>query len=237
MICKSISASSLQTFRECPLKYHVTYELKIRGDTHPSALIGHAVHKVLELMSVSKTVPDIKKICDECKAPMYDEVGTLVKNALKQGYLSNLGSMVGAEHAFKIPFIDDVCINGIIDRLDIDNERNRSTIHDIKTGKIPYTKKELEENYQAMLYNIAVRRKYPDIDEVNVIFWFVRKKERRLCTFVKKQTEGIEEKIKNVYRAIIETEKPKPTKNNFCKWCVYYDKCPLFKKTELTVSL
>lgn len=232
MQCRNLSASSISCFLQCPLKYYASVELKLKEEyKHPSAIVGQAVHKVLEKLVKDKVLPDVKLICESYEIVKSEKlVKDLVKNAINLGYLKNISYLVDVEYSFKLPFGEGTNLVGFIDRLD--KKDDEIIIHDIKTNYKKYTKEELKENYQAKVYNIAMRKVFPDVKKVDVLFWFVKCKDRQLCSFSEEQTAIDEVKVKDIREKIINTHKPKPIKNKYCDWCVYYKHCPLFNENE-----
>lgn len=226
-----LSASKINTFKTCKLQYYASYVLGLKGPSHPSAKIGSAIHKILEELIKTKTLPDFRQICttfevDEAELPL---IKSIIKKTLNNGYLNDAKYNIGVEHRFKHHLTDSLVISGSIDRLDIKN--NSAIIIDLKSGKHPYTKKELKNNYQSKIYNIAVTKEYPDIADINVIFWFVKSQERQLVTITKSQTEQDILELIEINNDICKIDgPPEPTKNKYCAYCVYVDKCPLFNK-------
>lgn len=225
-----ISTSKINTYQQCPLKYKVLYIDKVKDVSHPSAFVGMAVHKVLELLVKERTLPDIKKICTEYNV-MYelDLVKELVKKTIKNNYLANFECIKDVEYKFDCMLSNNITrVVGIIDRLDIIN--NKAVIIDIKTGNKPYTKKELKDNIQSKIYHLAINRLYPDLDVIDVIFWFVKKQERQLVTLTKAEAYETERSIIKIDDEIRGLTEYVPKKNKYCTYCVNYHNCPLFKK-------
>jgi len=222
-----LSATKISTFKCCQLQYYAKYELKMRDDAGPAAWFGTAVHTVLERIVKDKKVPDIAAICKENKVTDTDGVKNLVTKTIQNGYLAKPDIIVDAEYEFDINLDKDVEIYGLIDRLDVDGEQ--ATVIDIKTGKKHYTKKELATNYQAKMYALAVQQNFPKVKNIDVIFWFVRKQERQLLQFTLDDCKADKKDIIGIYHEIKNIKDPVPTKYKYCSYCVYNDKCPLFK--------
>lgn len=238
MDCRNLSASLLSTFKECQLKYYAYYVLRLKDETkHPAARVGSAVHKILEHIMKTKAVPDVTAICKEFLVPgNEEEIRKIIKSTLKNGYLNDISFNHGVEVPFKEKIEGiDVPIVGYIDRLDI--KKSTAVVYDIKSGKMPYNQFELKDNFQAQLYDIAVKQLFPEVTNTDIIFWFVRMQSRPLVSFTREQTMENIEKIKTLYKKIVDTAKPKPTKTKWCTSCVYYSQCPLFRKLTLNPSL
>ena len=48
MKVEHLSASRIDTYYQCQLKYHAIYDLGLKGDTHPLTVMGSAVHWMFE---------------------------------------------------------------------------------------------------------------------------------------------------------------------------------------------
>jgi len=227
MKLNSVSASSLSVFDQCCLKFYAVYVLGMKEEPSPAAAIGTTVHKFFEKLLMEKKVPDIKQLCSEFKVLDIDMVKLLCENTLKMNYLDDHRYMLKCEYPFKITLNDQKTLSkGFIDRLDIYG--NKAVIHDLKTGKTPYTKKELANNYQAKIYNIAIRKCFPEINETKVIFWFVKPGIKQEVNFTEEITKLDEQLIIDKAEQIRSIEDPLPRKNKYCNWCLYKTKCSLY---------
>lgn len=230
MDCNGLSASSAGCFRDCPLKYYAAYVLKMKDESpHPAAIIGQAAHKVMEEIAKTRCAPNIASVCSGFGLSSdkdVREVRSLVKNALSLGYLGNMGKNVGIEQYFRVPLGNGVPLTGIIDRLDVDEQSRSAVIHDLKTGKKAYTRAELKDNLQSKIYNVAVRKMHPSVETVDVIFWFVRPKERKMVSFGPAATERDERMLEGIAEEIVKTVEPVPRRNRWCRWCLYRSRCP-----------
>ena len=228
MKCRKLSASLISTYKQCPLKYKAQYIDKLKSETHPSALIGTSVHEALELIVKTKKSPNIKEICEKHKTNEVKLVTKLVQDTLKNRYLDHFERIHDVEYKFDFALKDgETEIIGFIDRLDFESDEE-AIIIDLKSSKKKFTKKELENNYQAKMYDLAVKRNFPKVKKCKVIFWFVRTQERQLLTFTNEHKK-FEDELIEIRKEIIANEEPTPNENNFCMWCVNYQNCPLFK--------
>lgn len=226
---KALSASSIVTWEQCQLKYQVIYERRIQDVSSYSALFGQATHKILELLTRNKKLPDIESICKEFNVSHKSaDIRKILVSTLKNHYLDNIANCVECELRFNIELKEkNVHMNGTIDRLDIDN--GNAMIIDIKTGNKPYTKKELSSNWQAKIYSLAVRKLFPEIKNIKTLFWFVKSQTRQIVEQDEDSMSKIEDNIINIYNDIIKTEKPSATINKYCKWCIWNENCETYK--------
>ena len=241
---KTLSASRYSLFKECQLKYHAVYDLGMKGETHPSAKIGSVFHAAMEQAVKDGVIPDkefIRASCVKFQIPessqesAITEVTELAEKTVKNGYLDGIGNCIGTEYSFDVKLSDDkTVISGFIDRLDkIDN---RYSIIDLKTGWVPYTVSELDNNAQAKIYDLAIRKQFPDVDQVELIFWFVKSQKRIFKTFDIDRSVKHEAELIAARAEIISITEPKPTINKYCEYCPFATKCPAYSEKKPVAS-
>lgn len=235
-----LSASRIGTFDQCQLKYHAIYELGKRdGVVHPLTVMGSVVHKVMEISTRARVLglgggilrPHLesplalldrvaRKYClQEDLLPLAKE---LIQNALDWGYFRRLDRVEWCE----ISFYEDlggVKIKGFIDRLDLFG--NSADIIDIKTKKSAFTSQELDVSWQARVYNIAVRRKYPQVTgDVTVSFWVLRHHVQRVM-LTAEDAEADAAALTAKANDIKLVTEPEASPSALCRWCPHKDDC------------
>ena len=230
MLCNQISASKWQTYLQCSLKYHAIYELKIPDKIWPATIIGTVTHKVMELITTEKRVPDIAKICNNYHLKKSD-VSTVKKyviDTVKNNYFKDHQNIAGCEIRFKHTLKDKMTvISGVMDRVDIADK----LVHviDLKTGKEMYTSEEMVDNPQKKMYMVAARMSYPEYEKFKMTFWFVRQQEKLTADAVSNTIDNYETDIVQMAETIRNDNTMKPKFNKYCNICCYNDQCPLFK--------
>lgn len=243
-----LSASKLSTYCQCPLKYYAGYILKLKEPPGAAAQFGTTFHKIMEELiknvknpAIEKKTPDIAEIikANKLENPVtsFEELKTLVKNTITNGYLSEIKYNHGVECSFEFALKDnsEITMMGLIDRLDIKPHENTALIIDLKTSKKPFTKKELASNLQAKIYAVATARKYENLDKFDIIFWFVRTQNRQLIQLTRKDIDKIETELVDLKNKIANDNNPQPIKNKYCSYCVYYNDCPLYSTKSTSV--
>lgn len=103
-------------------------------------------------------------------------------------------------------------------------------VHDYKTSKNVPGKKELDQDRQLGLYQLAVHRTYPEVEEVELVWHYVRyDKELRS----KRSEEELKELERNLVRSARKIDRakdgdyfpPKRFDGARCDWCDYKDLC------------
>jgi putative RecB family exonuclease len=237
MIVTHLSASRIKTYRHCSLQYHAIYELKIEEDhVHPLTVMGSAVHKSFEVATTARRLdkrehlwnpidlvdPYFKKLeADESLLPLAIQ---LCQNGIDWGYFRKIDNCVGCEVKFFEALEDGTMIKGFIDRLDITG--NTANVIDIKTQKRRFTHEQLKNNWQAKIYNIAVRRLYPEITgDIRVSFWVLR---HLVQTVTLTAEDAINDSLElmEVAKEIRACDNPVGNITPLCNWCRYQDQCP-----------
>jgi len=239
MKIEKISASALKTFEHCPLEFYAVYVLKVPPVLpHPNTLMGSTVHSMMEKASKQMIAArksnnpvfvdpmQFKQVaCEEFKvaSDLYPTIDELVSNAKQWGYFKNIDKTVGCELEIGFDLPDGIHVKGFIDRLDLDLPK--ADIIDLKTQKNAFTSFELENNWQARIYNIGARKLYPELHgNTTVSFWVLRHLVQRV-TKTALDAEWDYQLIKEKVDEIKECDDPQPNPTPLCQWCPYLA-CP-----------
>jgi RecB family exonuclease len=233
-----LSASKISTFYQCQMQYHAKYDLKIRDDNpHPLTLMGSSVHGLLEISARALASGKREYLWNpfEYKDTMYDRFkcpkdlrplgDELTQSAIDWGYFKKLRKDTKCELGFNLDLGEGVSVRGKIDRLDVVGKK--ADIIDLKTQKNKYSDSELESNWQARIYNLAVREAYPEVEEVRVSFWVLRHQVQRVWKTAEDAQEDKKELIR-IAKDIVDCEKPIASVTALCDFCCYKDKCEKF---------
>jgi len=232
-----LSASAIKAYKQCPFQFHLHYNLKLPEEsaTHPLTLMGSALHKMSEkatlahLNKTGSTNPlDYKaEACAEFKVaaehmPLLDQ---LIANLVSWGYFRNVSRTVGCELEMNFQLTDGTPIKGVIDRLDLFDDT--ADIIDLKTQKNLFEPEELNDNWQARIYNIAVRKAYPQVtNRLTVSFWVVRHQVQKVQLTAEDSVRD-EGRLIDVAREIRACSDPKPNPSRLCEWCGWKKHCPM----------
>jgi hypothetical protein len=224
---KNISATKIQTYEECPLRYYYNYELGLLQLPNPAFILGTAYHKAVELLHSDKDEELIKK-----------EIKTIVNNNIEyfstvMGLLRNYmkhpvtGTTIEREFMFSqaVPFIP-VPLFGFIDRID------ENKIVEYKTTSTDYTQKDTD-TLQSKIYTYAVWKKK---GKMLPVYYSVNNKKKIKSSSYKPQLlkvehkeedmKQLEEKLLNFYNIVSNPSAYKlgmfyPRKGDHCFWCPY----------------
>jgi RecB family exonuclease len=247
MIVQHLSASRIKTYEQCQLKYHAVYDLKKKeGAPHPLTIMGLSVHKAMEISTKARVLAlrDGGKLRDhlvdplvilpsvlekyKVQADLRPLAAELVQNAIDWGYFRRVDRTEWCEVPFYEEVGEGVRIKGFIDRLDF-FERDADVI-DLKTQKREFAENELDDNWQARIYNVAVRMLYPQVTgTVTVSFWVLRhfvQRVRLTAEDAARDTLVLVDKA----REILEVSEPTATPSGLCPWCPHYVDCTAAKQ-------
>jgi CRISPR/Cas system-associated exonuclease Cas4 (RecB family) len=150
-------------------------------------------------------------------------IDDLMGNAERWGYFRNIKRTAGCELEFFIDLADGTKVKGFIDRLDLNGPE--ADIIDIKTQKNLFTDEELKDNWQAMIYNLATRVKYPEVTgRASVSFWVLRHQVQKVW-LSSHDAEAAKEKLMEVAKEIKECDKPEAKPSYLCNYCGYKSQC------------
>ena len=243
------SHSRLESFETCPKKYEFAYVLRLpRGPAGIEAFLGSRVHEALEwLYSEVRMcrVPDEEDVVERYRAAWADEWSDEVKvvradwtatdyqavgeKAVRRYYRRyhpfDQGDTVGLEMRVKFALDQDHEIVGYIDRL-VKVSDGVWEIHDYKTSAQLMTQEKAEADRQLALYDLAVRRAYPDASEVRLVWHYLaHDHEVRSCRS-EAQLVDLRAQVLDEVRHI-EAQATFPTKpSKLCDWCDYRPSCP-----------
>ena len=238
----SLSASAVETYLECPLKYRFKQIDKIpESASRPQLTFGNIIHKVLERFHGSEgeiTEDQILQILDEeWKSGEFtymqreEKLKEQAVEMLKR-YVDNTKQepphVLDTELKFSFD-LDGIHIVGMIDR--IDNSPNGNKVVDYKTSKRSTPAK---NSVQLGIYSLYLQQtedeKLAGIPETATLY-FLRDKEQpeHSHTFTETDLDSIREKITGVARGI-RARRFAPCSGYHCDWCDYKNlACPAWE--------
>ena len=257
------SPSKLGVYQNCPRRYQYRYVDKIsRRRKTPETVVGVAVHSAFEelyaLVTGGKvpTLPELQEIYARELEAEWDEtvvekdarfakadwkkVGHDCVELYYEGHKPfSADRTVAIEKRVGFPITVDgheYRIEGFVDRLALAPD-GAFEIVDYKTAKSLPNQEHADEDWQLALYELAVRREWPDTKEVRLKWHYVRHGK----TLVSVRDEAARAKLLADVTALISQIKHDhefPVKpSTLCDWCEYRDLCPLFADAVRVAAL
>jgi len=236
-----LSASSMKTFEQCPLKYYYNYIAKEPRKQWDHFDLGNLCHKALEIFhqiyieegtskkSLSKLMShsfgEARKDFENTNSIILAEAKDLVKNYLQNVSKNGMPMVKGVETSFNFNIREDLKIRGFLDRVDILKD-GRFHIVDYKTTKnVKYL-----EPFQLLIYGMWLKNEYPDMDNFKASYILLRH-DSKLKSYefnsediekCKKKVISYADKINGSVKNDIWTPIPGP----LCNWCDFKSICP-----------
>ncbi len=253
------SYSSIECFRNCPLKYKYQNIDKIKAPKNIDALFGSSIHASLKFMfqrgplypTLDQIIDFFRTVWEQKKLPMdadaldssaetvyYKEGISLLEKFYKNNPPWNY-NVVDMESRFEFE-IDDPktgekhTLSGIMDRID-KNADGGFEIIDYKTKRKMPGQKEIDNDLQMSIYKLGLMKKWPHIDasKIKLSFYFLKHGEKISTARTPEQTEETKNLILGAIRDINEKIKDNnnfpPTPSPLCDWCEYRQMCPMWK--------
>ncbi|MBC7230971.1 MAG: PD-(D/E)XK nuclease family protein [Actinobacteria bacterium] len=258
------SHSQLETFEKCPYKYRLQYIERVKtGRRSIEAFMGSTVHAALEKLyrdlRMSRLPGEdeliryylerwdagydkgIFVVSGEYGAEDYRETGLrCLRDYYRRYHPFRAGVAVWLERKVNIPIRDregaTISFTGVLDRLD-SLEGGRYEIHDYKTsGTLPIAR-EIEEDRQLSLYQLAVEEAFPDAVEVELVWhYLVFDRELRLRR-ERADLERIAAEAAELVRRIEAEEEFPPRESVLCDWCEFQEHCPKRKHIFMVAEM
>ena len=238
-----LSASDIESYRACPLRYKFARVLRIPTEPTPQQRFGIMVHKVLERYhsewdgrpeSLESTLPTLMRLLDAAwrRAGFRESPGELVwleraREALARYHrqlADQLGRPVWFERSFSFPVGGDL-VRGRVDRVDRIAE-GRYELIDYKTGH-PRTEAQLEGDVQLSLYALAATRAWEVTAERLAYYYVLDNRKVPLPGEQDAQAlRAVEQKVIDVADGIRALDfAPRPS-YAVCSSCDFLDICP-----------
>lgn len=199
-----LSASRVGTAKKCSWVYWSKYINKIPDSSNTGASKGSVCHNVFEYLGKdrhkkhynnilkdnsingSKAVSKLVEIQASQQDPPVnskdemDMIDEFIVNGLRYDFYGNDGGDLSdsfSEQTFELEINEDgknYYIYGFIDKLFLYDKGKRAVVRDFKTSKKVYAGSEVTDNLQNLMYCLAVKKLYPNCEDIATEFLFVK---------------------------------------------------------------
>lgn len=231
-----LSASGLNIYESCPLRFYAKYELKKQSGSTPQVGAGLIAHKILELyyrpdLNMTKEECFEKAIKEECcpDREQFEEAKAMAF-ALIEEEPKETTNTITTELSFEFYLKSGAGARGFIDRVDLLTD-DTIRIVDYKTGAFVPSYEELEEAHQTNLYAsyIFLNEKFDDIKKVLFNYKYLRTGQQKAIFITREDSDKYLEYFDHLYHAIKREENPQANINTFCWNCEHRGECVEYK--------
>jgi putative RecB family exonuclease len=245
-----LSASSIGTFHQCPLKFRYNKIDKIPDVSGEAAVMGNFVHDVLEalykLPAEERTIENARELAKKVWDEIWVEQATSsVKNSEEVRLfrwrswfcIENLWSLEDPQKLepagleFEISGdIEGVTVKGFIDRYSILKDGKSLVVSDYKTGKTPRPQYQGDKFFQLNLYAYMLGEMgIGEVKEIELLY--LKDGVRLKKTVTKRESKDMVEHVIETKKQVDEcckTGEFEARKSILCDWCSYQNICPMF---------
>jgi len=239
-----LSASQLETYEDCPLRYFYEYVLRVRSDSNVYAELGSLVHEVLAAFldptsddPVEYSVTGLRELGERMwrddlarYRPQVEEARRDFFDMLERWWNEEGGvarpDVVAVERRFEVD-VGPHRITGSIDRVDRRNGGLR--IVDYKTGSRETRTEEMPDNVQLAVYHLAACRD-PELaacgPATDLDLMFLRSMKVRSQPVTPDHEAATEARVLAVADRIL-AEEFEPSVHANCRVCAFHRVCPI----------
>ena len=242
-----LSVSKCKTYLDCKAKYKYTYIDKLPRKTFDFHTLGKFCHKVLEdfhnsyingnndpyNIVISKAFKDaLVEYKDEMTSEMKKECWQIIDQYLRRITINkknnNVANVLACEKNFELLVGGKVILNGMIDRIQLDDD-NVIHVADYKTTKnAKYLK---EDFFQLLTYAYVIISEDPTIEKVRASYILLRHDFEYITKeFDKKEIVKVADKYINYTDQILNEKEFAPNPSRLCAYCDHISVCAAGKK-------
>ena len=165
-----LSATAVDTYGTCPLKFHFRYGWKIRGHAHAAMTFGNVMHVTVKFIVAQIAAQgrvaweEVERAFerewrsagyeDDYQEQEYRREGLEQLRVFHAEYSASPATVLAQERAFVLPLENDVVLTGRMDQ--VNRLEDGVEIVDYKTGR-PRDEKSVRKNLQLSVYALAAR--------------------------------------------------------------------------------
>jgi DNA helicase II / ATP-dependent DNA helicase PcrA len=239
----SLSASSIETYEGCPLRFKLEREWNLPREVSASLHYGAAMHRVLhtyydaqryerqisddDLVEMFRADLTAAGIADRYQYDLYLKQGIdQLRQFFEAARSGPQPEVVETEHRFEFQ-VGTTKVTGRVDRIDSTGP-NTVAIVDYKTGK-PWSQDDADESLQLSLYAIAAKEKLGKNAD-RLILYNLENNTPVCTTRLDAELEEAKARVKKASAGITEGKfAPKPGYQ--CAFCPYRNLCPATEKS------
>lgn len=233
-----LSASAIDSYTRCPMKYVFQHLWNIRGGPHAQTTFGNVMHTTIkelvgeihkghkmpfeEVLAIYEREWSSAGFPDRYQEEEYRKAGRGQLESFYRSYAAKPADVLHQEKGFELPLEHDVVITGRMDQVNRLGKREVEIV-DYKTGR-PRDAKKAAEDLQLSVYALAAREVL-EVEPTRLVFYNLMTNEPVATTRDAKAFKETKQKIAEVADSIRSGEFP--AKPGFsCGYCDYKPLCP-----------
>ena len=231
-----LSASAIETYEDCPLKFKFGHYLKVPTGPQPALTFGNIMHQCVrhyfELRRQGKArFEDVEEFYDrswkdagfedEYQEQTYKKAGLSQLRTFVKKHEASMTLPLGMETHFALD-LGDVVLEGRVDQI---NPLKDSAVElvDYKTGKPPL-QKDADKSLQLSVYALAAREQMK-LDPARLTFYSLAINEAVSSVRTPRDLDGVVAEVRQIAGQI--RQQLFPARPGFvCKFCDYVAICP-----------
>ncbi len=233
-----LSASSVETYEICPMKYLFQYVWKIRGGPHATMTFGNVMHTTIkefvgemrkrgkvsfeEVAAIYEREWSSAGFPDEYQEEEYRKAGREQLESFYRSYTARPPEVLYQEKFFELHLDHDVVVTGRMDQVNRVGAKDVEIV-DYKTGK-PRDAKKAGANFQLSVYALAAEEVL-DVNPARLVFYNLTTNE---AVFTERDAKALAKTKQTVAEVADEIRTGKFTAKPgfFCKFCDFKPLCP-----------
>lgn len=234
-----LSASAIESYERCPMKYLFHYLWRIRNGPSAQMTFGNVMHATIrefvaesrkrgclpveELMAIYHREWTSAGFPDQYQEDEYRKAGREQLEHFHRCFSAEVPDVLHQEKSFELILDNDIVVTGRIDQV---NRLNgpRVEIVDYKTGKVRSAEKTADD-IQLSIYALAATEVL-DLKPERLVFHYLITGEAIACVREAKALEAARDRIAAVADQIRAGEFSPTPKRNACEYCDFKKLCP-----------
>ena len=233
-----LSASAIEAYKSCPMKYLFSYGWGLRGGPHAEMTFGNVMHKtVKDFVGAVKDghKPSLEDVLasyerewssagfpDDYQEEEYKKTGREQLAAFYKSYMKAPADVMFQEKPFELPLEHDVVVTGRIDQVNRLAD-DAVEIVDYKTGK-PKDQKKTDENLQLSVYALAAEEVL-ELDPERLVFYNLVS---NVAVATTRDAKALKELKEEIYETadLIRAGEFRAAPGFGCRYCDFKPICP-----------
>lgn len=245
------SATAAEIATDCMYAFSCKYELGIPEIPSRALYIGRILATTVERYithcfdnNVPSDVTEIEAIAraayaDEGQGVPLDVLDEVLRVCgwYVESYVLDLERLAGVEMWLPPTGIEPLVLGGRelvgkVDQLMFEDDGRLAIVVDQKSNWAAWSERDAREKLQSRLYPVLVFHSFPDVEEVEIVFQFIRWGIERRVRFTRAESYVQRQNLEALALAMQKPGVRAATPGSRCTMCGYVSRCPVFKSAR-----